>query len=165
MPELTPVGRILRPHGVRGECVVEAPAAALAMLERAAAVYLGAPPVAHRLESARRHRGRLLIRLENHYNRDSVEEFRGQVVQIERADLPPGRLGAHSPYQLIGVSVVTDAGERLGQIVEVIETGANDVYVVQGESGEVLLPAIPEVILAVDLGAARLTAHLLDGLR
>jgi 16S rRNA processing protein RimM len=61
---------------------------------------------------------------------------------------------------------MTDAGEALGQITEILETGANDVYVVTGPTGEeLLLPALRSVILQIDLEARRMTVHLMDGLR
>jgi 16S rRNA processing protein RimM len=68
-----------------------------------------------------------------------------------------------------GMSVYTDEGEYLGQLMEIIETRANDVYLVQqevdGQVKELLLPDIDEVILEVDVVSKRMTVHLLDGLR
>lgn len=60
--------------------------------------------------------------------------------------------------------MVTDEGEYLGKIADVIETGANDVYVVHGPLGEVLLPDIEECILKVDIAAGQMTVHLMEGL-
>ena len=68
-------------------------------------------------------------------------------------------------YQLEGLEVVSDEGERLGVIREVLETGANQVFIVDGAAGELLLPNTEEVVLAVDLEAGRMTVHLLAGLR
>ena len=78
-------------------------------------------------------------------------------------DLLPGE---YYHYQLIGLSVLTDEGEDLGAVREILVTGSNDVYVVKSESGpEILLPAISQVIQRVDLESGTILVHLLDGLR
>ena len=78
-------------------------------------------------------------------------------------DLEPGE---YYHYQLIGLSVVTDEGESLGTIREILVTGSNDVYVVRPENGpEILLPAISQVVQSIDLVSGTVLVHLLDGLR
>lgn len=78
-------------------------------------------------------------------------------------DLEPGE---YYHYQLIGLSVVTDEGERLGAVREIIATGSNDVYVVKSDTGpEILLPAISQVVQSIDLASETMVVHLLDGLR
>jgi len=61
--------------------------------------------------------------------------------------------------------VVTDLDEELGEISEVLETGSNDVYLVEGDSGQILLPAISSVVLEVNLEQSVMLVHLMDGLR
>jgi 16S rRNA processing protein RimM len=76
--------------------------------------------------------------------------------------LPEGEFYVH---EIIGMKVVTDEGEELGVLVEMIETGANNVYVVRREEGpDVLLPDIEEVVLEVDVENKRMTVHLIEGL-
>jgi 16S rRNA processing protein RimM len=162
---LVEIGRIVRPHGVRGELVVEATGAARDDLAEAGTVYLGEPAVAHTLASVRWHRGRLLIRLAGCDDRDAAEAYRGLPLQIVREEAPPLPPGTYYHRQILGLTVVTDEGEALGTIAEIIETGANDVYVVRGDGGEILIPAAPGVVLDVDLEAGRMTVHLLEGLR
>jgi 16S rRNA processing protein RimM len=159
------VGRVLRPHGVRGELLLESLTDFPEHLAEVDTVYLGEPAAPHRLVRARVHRGQVILQLADCDDRDCAEAYRGQVVSIEAqaaAPLPPGRYYHH---QLIGLSVVSDEGEPLGELAEIIETGANDVYVVVGPAGEVLLPAIDTVILDINLDARRITAHLIEGLR
>ena len=67
-------------------------------------------------------------------------------------------------YQIVGLDVWTGEGEHLGRVSEVLFTGANDVYVVQGEKGEILIPAVEDVVLEVDLASGRLTVELMEGL-
>jgi hypothetical protein len=72
--------------------------------------------------------------------------------------------GTYFQHDIIGLEVVTDSGEALGRVATILETGANDVYVVKGERGELLLPAIEDVIKQVDVRGGRLVIDLLPGL-
>ena len=159
------VGRVLRPHGVRGELLLAVLTAFPEHLQEVETVYLGEQAEPHPLRRVRFHRGQALIRLADCLDRTAAEVFRGQLVQIriERAVQPPP--GSYYHHQIIGLQAVTDEGETLGEVAQILETGANDVYVVRGERGEILLPALKNVILEVDLDARRMVVHLLDGLR
>ena len=68
-------------------------------------------------------------------------------------------------FELIGMSVISDEGEVLGELVQVIETGANNVFVINGSRGELLIPDTAEVVLAIDFEARLMTVHLLSGLQ
>ena len=128
-------------------------------------VYLGEAAVPHSLKAARLHRGQLILSLTDCPDRDCAEQYRNQLIQIKAeaaAPLPPG---SYYHHQLLGLQVVSDEGEALGQVVDILETGANDVYVVATPNGELLLPAISTVVLNIDLPAKQITAHLIDGLR
>lgn len=159
------VGRVLRPHGLRGELLLETLTDFPERLDDAETVYLGAAAEPHPLEAARRRRGQLLIRLRDCADRDAADAFCGQLVQIRIEDSAPPPPGSYYHHQIIGLSVLTEEGEALGEVTEILETGANDVYVVNGLSGEILLPALQSVIRRIDLDAKRMTVHLLDGLR
>lgn len=107
-----------------------------------------------------------LLRLEGLYSADAVAKMAGQWLiapEDPAPDLPPGE---YYHYQLVGLAVVTDEGEHLGNLQEVLVTGSNDVYVVTSDTGsEILLPAIAQVIREVDLASQRVLVHLIDGLR
>jgi 16S rRNA processing protein RimM len=166
--EFLAVGRVMRPHGVRGELLLEVLTEFPQHLAEGEVVYVGEAAVAHTLRRVRMQRGQrhLIIQLADCLDRNAAEAYRGQLIQIkveQAAPLPPGRYYHH---QILGLDVMTDAGEALGQITEILETGANDVYVVTGPAGgELLLPALRSVILQIDLEARRMTVHLMDGLR
>jgi 16S rRNA processing protein RimM len=163
--QLLAVGRVVRPHGVRGELLVDTLTDFPEHLSEVDTVYLGDTAEPHPLAAARQHRGQLILRLGDCADRDCAEHYRNQTVQIQAeaaAPLPPGRYYHH---QLIGSQVVADDGEALGELVDILETGANDVYVVATADGELLLPAIDTVILNIDVEARRITAHLIEGLR
>jgi 16S rRNA processing protein RimM len=163
--ELLAVGRVLRPHGVRGDLLLETLTDFPQHLAEVDTVYLGEPPVAHPLAAARVHRGQLILRLADVPDRDAADAFRGQLVQIKAVAAAPLPPGTYYHHQLLGLPVVTEAGEPLGELAEVLETGANDVYVVQGPGGELLLPAIRSVILSIDLAARQITVRVPAGLR
>ena len=80
----------------------------------------------------------------------------------ESPNLPEGEF---FHYQLMGMRVLAEDGEDLGQIIEIIITGSNDVYVVSGPKGEILIPALAQVILNVDTAGMEMRVRLMDGLR
>jgi 16S rRNA processing protein RimM len=159
------IGQIVRPHGVRGEMLVEAEPERLDVLQRETQVFLGELPVAHELTGARLHRGRLLISLAGCFDRDAAEAYRGLPLRVAKASAPPLPPGIYYWNQILGLTVLTVEGENLGTITEILETGANDVYVVVGPKGELLIPAAPGVVQNVDLAAQHMLVRLPDGLR
>jgi 16S rRNA processing protein RimM len=164
-PSLLAVGRVLRPHGVRGDLLLASLTDFPEHLGEIDTVYLGEKAEPHAVAAFRQHRGQLLLKLAGVPDRDSADAFRGQLVQIRRQAAAPLPAGNYYHHDILGLSAVTDEGERLGEVVEIIETGANDVYVVRGEAGEILLPAIRSVILEISLAKRQITVHLIDGLR
>lgn len=164
------IGRIARPHGVQGELSVVILTDFSERFAELEWVFIGdefqAEP--YRLIGHRWHKQHVLLTLEGITDRLLAEPLARQLVQIpiEAAmDLPDGE---YYLYQLMGLQVVTVTGETLGEIVEIIETGANDVYVVRSgddvSSTEILLPAIPDVVKTVDLAQQQMTVELIDGL-
>jgi len=168
-PRYLAVGRILRPHGIRGELRVGILTNYPERLGQYAYFYLASPDlpeIARRypVEKLRRHKKVLLLKLGGCDDRNAAEELRGQLVQIPIEAAVPLEEGEYYYFQLIGVRVEAESGESLGQVVDVLETGANDVYVVRGPQGEVLLPAVKEVVLKLDLEAKQMVVNLLPGM-
>jgi 16S rRNA processing protein RimM len=168
-PHYLAVGRILRPHGVRGELRVEVITSSPERLNQHAYFFLASPdhPEAVRrypVEKIRWHRERLLLKLGGCDDRNGADELRGMLVQIPIEEAVPLEEGEYYHFQLLGVRVETEDGEWLGQVVQVLETGAHDVYVVRGPRGEMLLPAVDELVLELDLESKRMVVHLLPGM-
>ncbi len=163
-PRFLAVGRVLRPHGVRGEVRVQLLTDHPERLSRYRILYLGRTPRPYTLEGVRLHKGAALIKLANCDDRNAAEELRGQLVQIPIAEAVPLGEGEYYHFQVVGVEVLTDQGESLGRVAEVLDTGANDVFVVRGPRGEVLIPAIEDVVLELDLEARRMVVTILPGL-
>ncbi len=160
------VGQLRRPHGVRGEIRMEVLTDFPERLQPGRTVYVGPRRLPLRLRSVRWHNDVLLVAFEGYDDRDRVGLLRNMLVSIPAAEAPPLPDGALYYHQVLGLTVVTDQGETLGRIVEIMETGANDVFVVQAEDGaEILLPDTDEVVLAIDTETGTMTVHLLPGLR
>jgi 16S rRNA processing protein RimM len=116
------------------------------------------------VEAVRPHKGVLLIKLGGCDDRDAAEALRGMLVQIPSTEAVPLDEGEYYHFQLEGIDVQTDAGEWLGQVVEVLEAGAHDVFLVRGPRGEILLPSVEDVIVQLDLEAHKMIVHLLPGM-
>ena len=160
------IGKVVRAHGVSGEISVKIMTEFPERFEITEHVYLGdefeATP--YSLQSYRWHKDNVLLTLTGITNRTEAETLKGQLVQVpieEAMSLPDG---VYYHYQLVGLEVVTTAGERLGTLSDVMETGANDVYVVDNEGQEILLPAIAEVIKAIDMETGRMVVEVIEGL-
>lgn len=128
-------------------------------------LYVGPGHTPYTIRRIRNHQSGVLLQFEDIKDRNAAEELRGAYVHVSMEDAIPLEDGEYYLYQIEGIRVVTDAGDELGRLTGYIETGANDVYIITTpEEGEILLPAIPEVILKVDLEAKVMTVHLLEGL-
>jgi 16S rRNA processing protein RimM len=129
------------------------------------ALYVGPDYRQVQLERTRQHKTGLLVKFKGISDRDAAEELRNQFVYVHIDDAIPLEEGEVYLYQIEGMEVVTEEGETLGRVTDYIETGANDVYVITTPEGkEILLPAIPQVIVGLDTENKVMTVHLLEGL-
>lgn len=165
--QLVTVARIATAHGIRGEIAVQpltdfperlAPGAALLLVTANGEV---SP---RRVLSRRGHRERLLLLLEGVPDRTAAEGLRGGRLCVREEDLPPLPAGQVWRHELPGMAVATEAGEQLGTVREVLDTGGgNLVLALDTARGEVLLPFVEEVVRRVDRDARQLTVRLIDG--
>jgi 16S rRNA processing protein RimM len=164
------VGLIVGAHGLRGELKVEILTDDPHRFGRLEQVYLGregSEPQPWALASYRLHKGRALLQLQDCSDRDAAQALRGYLVQVPIDEAIPLDEDQYFEHQIEGLEVWTADGECIGTVDEIIHTGANEVYVVhEGGPGsrEVLVPAIADVVLEVDLGAGRLVVELPAGL-
>ncbi|HAX69473.1 MAG TPA: 16S rRNA processing protein RimM [Anaerolineae bacterium] len=164
-PVYLTIGFIRRPHGVTGEAIMDLHTDFPERIKAGRKVYLGEGHEAATLGSVRPHGDGMLVRIRGCETPEAVGRYRNHWVYVKTTEVPPLPEGRHYKYELIGLSVVDDAGSPLGILHEILETGANDVYVIKNEAGkEILLPAIPAVILETDMEARLMKVHLLDGL-
>lgn len=128
-------------------------------------LFLGEEHKPMTLASARPHAKGMLVKFKGIETPEGASKLRNQWVYVRATDLPSLPEGKIYQHELFGFEVVDENGNLLGELVEIIETGANDVYIVKNESGkELLLPAIPSVILDLDPARRVMSVHLLEGL-
>jgi 16S rRNA processing protein RimM len=107
----------------------------------------------------------VLLKLEDVHDRDQATTFRGADIEVpteQAVSLPKGQFYWH---QVIGLQVEDiSSHEKLGEVTDIIETGANDVYIVRGTQGEILVPAIKDVIKQIDPASGRVLIQPLPGM-
>jgi len=156
------VAVIERPHGVRGELQARITSDTPDRLLGYKRLYLGEEANPRKVLSARFHQDRVLYRLSGIATPEQVRALSGTPLRIPGSAAAPLAEGEYFLYQLIDSTVVDEGGEVLGVLVDIMQTGANDVYVVRPADGapDILLPNIPSVILAIDPANARITVRL-----
>jgi 16S rRNA processing protein RimM len=159
------VGFLRRAHGVRGEIMMDLHTDFPERLRNGKKLFVGDEHKPMTLATARPHAKGMLVKFKNIETPEAAGELRNQWVYVRAADIPSLPDGKLYQHELFGFQVVDENENPLGELVEVIETGANNVYVVRDESGkELLLPAIPSVILNTDPAQRVMRVHLLEGL-
>jgi len=164
-PVYLTVGFLRRPHGLQGEIVMDLHTDFPERLKRGRKLLVGEEHKPLMVEGVREHQKGVLIKFNGVDTPEDAGQLRNQWVYVNAKDVPPLPEGQIYKYELIGFQIVDDSENVLGKLVEIIETGANDVYVVRDDSGrEILLPAIPSVILDRDTARRLMRVHLLEGL-
>jgi 16S rRNA processing protein RimM len=159
------VGRIRRSHGIRGEVVMEVISDFPERIRKGTHLFLGETYQPVTVELRRNHQEGLLIRFEQFVDPESVEPFRNQWVYVDINDRPPLPKGEYYHHQILGLDVFDEEDKKIGKVIEVLETGANDVLVIRQESnGELLIPVIPQVIQEINLDQKILRICILPGL-
>ena len=164
------VGRIVKPHGIRGELVVE-PRTDSPEIRFAAGSVLSAnlrdgSKRDLTVTAARAHSGRLLVVVEGVADRDGAEGLRGTLLLAPEADLPPTEdPDEFYDHELEGLAVVTVDGTRIGTITEVLHGGGSDLLQVRRETGGVLLvPFVNQIVPEVDVPGGRVVIDPPEGL-
>ena len=165
-PDFVQVGYLHKAHGLKGEMVMSIKTDFPERIQKGAVVYLCEGVYdAHKVTSIRLHNRGRLISFEGFNEREQLDVLRNAAVFVHKDDIPELEDGELYLHQIIGLDVITDDGEELGKIVDIIETGANNMFVVRNNSEkEVLIPDIDDVVLEVDIGSEKVLVHLLDGL-
>jgi 16S rRNA processing protein RimM len=159
------IGRILGSHGVEGEVLVEILTDFPERFSLLKTVYLGEELNAAAVMRCRMHGRRALLKFAGYEDRDVAGRLRGQLVQVPIDEAVPLGEQEYYLYEILGLEARTTEGEHLGRIVEIIDTGSNDVYVVRDGDQEVLIPALSDVVTKVDLEEGCIEVRLLKGLR
>lgn len=134
-------------------------------LQPGTTVYLGERHTRSTISGTRSHGDGLVVKFSGIDSPEAAAELRTRQVCVKTADRPRLPQGMYYHHELVGFEVVNEAGEQIGKLSEIMQTGANDVYVVSShEGGEVLLPAIASVIMGIDPEKRVIRIHELPGL-
>lgn len=158
------IGRIGKVHGLRGEISIDLQLTPQELLAVRNVTWRGegGNEVELIVASARQAHDRALVKFEGFDDCDQARPFTRGELLADSASLPPPEPGVAYTFQLIGLSVRTEDGRELGKLADIVDTGANPIYVVRGER-ERLLPAPPEFVKAVDLEGGTITLALPPG--
>ncbi|MFC4598892.1 ribosome maturation factor RimM [Cohnella hongkongensis] len=164
------VGKIVNTHGIKGELKVWPQTDFPEIRFRKGGHLLMVPPEAGEpvkveIVSAREQKNLYILKIKGFDNINEVEKYKGwelKVTEDERVELDEGE---YYVRDIVGCEVVTEEGETLGQVTDILSPGANDIWVVKMPKGkELLLPVIDDVVLDVDVSARKIKVRLMEGL-
>jgi 16S rRNA processing protein RimM len=165
--ELITIGQVLKPRGVRGEVKVLPLTDIPDRFEHLDVVYVPISPervLSVAIEHVSYYKGFIYLRFQGRSSREAVLELIGHPVQIEQTTSPELPQGVYYHYEILDSEVYTEDNQYLGSVGDILETGAHDVYVVQGEEREYLIPATEEIVVKIEREKKRITIHPLEGL-
>jgi 16S rRNA processing protein RimM len=164
---LFPIGRVVKPHGVKGRMKVEYFGEDLRRFASYREIFIGdekGRPESYKILEASPQPPRLILRLKGIEKIEQAQPLIGKTILVEKEALPGLEEGEYYWADLLGIKVETPEGKSIGKVREIFSTGAHDVYVVDGKRGEISLPAIGEVILSIDLGKGVMKVARMEGL-
>ena len=167
MEKMFTIGKIVNTHGIKGEVRVVPTTDDPKRFEKLKEVYIEQKNTKlYRIESVRYHKNFVLIKFEGVDTINDAELFKNSTLKINRKDSLPLAKDEYYIGDLYDLEVETEEGRYLGELVDIIYTGSNDVYVIKNKETqkELLLPAIKQVIKRVDLEQKKIVVQLLEGL-
>ena len=167
MEKLLQVGVISSTHGVRGEVKVFPTTDQVQRFKKLKEVILdiGSGQQVLKIESVKFFKQFAILKFEHYDNINDIEKYKGKSLYVTRENAVKLQKDEYFIADLIGLKVLTDEGEEFGTVKDILQTAANDVYLIEGPEGkEYLFPSIKECILNVDLEAGTVTVHIMDGL-
>lgn len=167
MENMLRVGVFANTHGVRGEIKVFPTTDDMTRFKKLKTLYLdkGTELVKLEVSSVRFFKNMVIMKFKGIDNINDIEKYKGKDLLIEREQAVPLQENEYFICDIIASKVVTEEGEEIGTLKEVLQTGANDVYVVKTEEGkEVLFPVIEECVLDVNTEEKVVTVRLMPGI-
>ena len=167
MEQLLQVGVITQPHGVRGEVKVFPTTDDPVRFKKLKKVILdtGKEKLNLEVEHVKFFKQFVIVKFKEFDNINNIERYTRCPLLVTRENAVPLEEDEYFVADMIGMKVITEDGTEFGTLSDVMETGANDVYVIDSkEHGEVLMPAIKECVLNVDMESGIITVHLMSGL-
>ena len=167
MDDMLKVGILSSTHGVHGEMKVFPTTDDARRFKKLKEVMLekGSEYLPLEIEGVKFFKQFVIIKFKGYDNINDIEKYKGMSIYVTRENAVPLKKDEYFMADLIGLSVIDDKGEELGELTDVMQTGANDVYVINlRDGGELLLPAIKQCILNVDIDEGIMRVHVLEGL-
>ena len=161
------VGVISSTHGVRGEVKVFPTTDDVTRFRQLKKVYLdtGREMLPLEIKNVKFFKQFVIVKFKEFDNINDIERYKRCPLLVTRENAVPLEEDEYFVADMIGMKVITEDGTEFGTLSDVMETGANDVYVIDSkEHGEVLMPAIKECVLNVDMESGIITVHLMNGL-
>ena len=143
------IGKILAPWEYSGFLKVEVMTDFPERFSAESTVYINQRPMV--IDNVIWQKGKAIIKLASVNSEKEAEKLRGQIIEIHHSQLQELPEGQYYQFQLIGLEVRTAQGEVVGKISDIIPTANNDIYVVAGEGGEILIPATDEIVKSIDI--------------
>lgn len=167
MDDLLQVGVITTTHGLKGEVKVFPTTDEKERFQELKQVILdtGKEKLDLEIENVRYFKNLVILKFKGINDINDVEPYRKKSLYVTRENAVELKENEYFIADLVGLSVFEEDGEELGELYDVLQTGANDVYCVKKDGREILIPAIRECIRNVDIAAGKMTVHLLPGLR
>lgn len=165
--ELISIGRIVGTHGYKGTVKVESLTDFPQRFKDLETIILcqGKKTAEMTVESSGPYKGLILMKIKGIESKEEAQLYRNALLCVKEEEIYPLPEGYYYHFQLAGLAVYDTEKGYLGILKEVLETGANDVYVVHSETyGEILIPALKQVILEIDLNSQKMQVRLLEGL-
>ena len=156
------IGRILAPWGIKGKLKVKVITDFPQRFAPSSTVYISRQPMT--IDSTEWYKSKAIIKLNTIDNFEAAQWLRGQPIEIHHSQLYSLPEGQYYHFQLIGLEVWTTQGELLGNITEILTAESNDNYVVKGDKGEILIPAVEDVVKSIDLNKGRIVIEAIPGL-
>ncbi|MEC0229338.1 ribosome maturation factor RimM [Paenibacillus alba] len=166
--QLVTIGKVVNSHGIRGELKIVPETDFPERFDKGNSLIIvdsqnKQTPVT--VLSSRLHKNVFIVQFEGFTDINEVEKFKGSLLQIEGKQQQPLEEGEYYYHEIIGCKVITEEGQELGLVSEVLTPGANDVWVVALPKGkQLLLPVIDDVILDVNVASKTIQIHLMEGL-
>lgn len=161
------IGEIVGVHGIKGTNKIRSYAESLSLFKTGRSILLresGGQERNREINWVKPHSGTALISFKGITERFQAQALIGAALFVPKEELPELEEDAHFWFDLIGMAVYTTEDKYLGRIESIIDTGGNDVYVVQDNKKEVLIPALESVVLDIDTKAKRMLVNLPEGL-
>ena len=165
--ERVTIGKVLKTRGVRGEVKVLPLTDIPNRFEQLEAVYVNSAQnqdVTLEIEHVSYYKGFVYLRFKGLNSIEDVQDFVGHLLQVERKDVPVLPEGVYYHFEIIDSQVYTEDLRYLGKVVNILETGSNDVYIVQNDEREYLIPSTREVVTHIDRKKKVITVHPIEGL-